>query len=518
MSTTEVKEGSSDAAAAALATVAAGGDAKTRRPLADLIEQNVDELSRALPPGIMTADRFIRIVLTEFRKTPNLLLCTPESFLGALFQTAQLGLEPGGQLGHAFLIPYKNSKLSREAGVDVLECQLQIGYKGFVELGGRRGIIMRARELRENDDFDFDLGSDEFLRHKWKPGADRGEVVAFWGKAVMPDGKVTFTVMEIPEINERRDRSSAVQAAKRHDWMKTPWDTDYDAMARKTVIRAMVPQIALAPELQTALRADEAVVERDAKGDLSYLYRDAIEIGGGGVGSGVPTAEDVTSALNDMEDNHTRIACSKYIRDNFGAADQLTDEMVPAVLKIVQEWPAVLNRGSQPPPAQGAPPADEPPLEVDLSGYPEAVREHLEKAPRQDALDAMGWLEEEYGPDTSKWDVGEVAKALQESLTATRAAPEQKPASDAPQAAPPAEGDPGPQDPQGSAEAVHGVPPELLARTEEAIKTWSFDTVKQKLREWGLSATGGEAKCRLRLLQFLAKERAAGNQAVEALF
>lgn len=349
---TDITEGSSEATELAVAQAAQGG-IKGRRPLADLVRDNLSEIEKALPPGIMDAERFNRIVLTELRRTPKLLVCTPESFFGALFQTAQLGLEPGGSLGHAFLIPYDNSRLG------VTECQLQIGYKGFVELGGRRGILIKAREVRAGDDFDFELGSNEHLHHSYKldPDNPRAEqpVIGYYGKVVMSDGKTTFHVMDKSEINKRRDRSSAVRSGR-----NTPWNTDYDAMARKTVIRAMVPQIALAPDLQIALRADEAIVQRGDQGDLSYLYRDAIDIPAQSAAG--PTAEDVTSALNDLP-NAERLACSKYLLDNFGPVDQISEDAARACLTIAQEWPAVLGRdiahdpttGEIPPEATEAP-------------------------------------------------------------------------------------------------------------------------------------------------------------------
>ena len=234
--TTNIAQGNSDSQSRRLPAAAQGiKPGVARKGLAEMVERQMEEIAKALPPGIMTPERFARIVLTEFRKNPSLLACTPESFLGALFQTAQLGLEPGGSLGHAFLIPYKNGKLTKERGYDVWECQLQIGYKGYIELAGRRGIIMRAREVHKNDRFAFDLGTDEHLTHSWALGDDRGDVVGFWGKAVMPDGRATFTVMDTNEVNERRDRSSAVQYARRQGLDEDAGTPTISPAGRKTL-------------------------------------------------------------------------------------------------------------------------------------------------------------------------------------------------------------------------------------------------------------------------------------------
>jgi recombination protein RecT len=45
------------------------------------------QLSVALPKA-MTPERLVRVVTTECRKTPALLNCNPESFLGAVLQCA----------------------------------------------------------------------------------------------------------------------------------------------------------------------------------------------------------------------------------------------------------------------------------------------------------------------------------------------------------------------------------------------------------------------------------------------
>ena len=66
-----------------------------------------DQIAKALP-SVMTPERFTRIALTAVSNNPQLAHCTPMSFLGAMMQAAQLGLEPNTPLGQAYLIPYRN--------------------------------------------------------------------------------------------------------------------------------------------------------------------------------------------------------------------------------------------------------------------------------------------------------------------------------------------------------------------------------------------------------------------------
>jgi recombination protein RecT len=88
-------------------------------------------------PKHMTADRLARIATTEIRKVPKLAACDQASFLGAIMQCAQLGLEPGGALGHAYLIPFdKRQKVNGWETVST-EAQLIIGYRGMIDLARR---------------------------------------------------------------------------------------------------------------------------------------------------------------------------------------------------------------------------------------------------------------------------------------------------------------------------------------------------------------------------------------------
>src|SRR5690349_20981980 len=85
------------------------------------------EITNALTKH-QNADRMIRIVLTALRTTPDLALCSDTSFMACVLQSSQLGLEVNTPLGHAYLIPRRNSK----AGI--VECTLLVGYQGMIEL------------------------------------------------------------------------------------------------------------------------------------------------------------------------------------------------------------------------------------------------------------------------------------------------------------------------------------------------------------------------------------------------
>ena len=88
--------------------------------LMGMVNQLLPQIRKALP-SIMTPERFTRITITAIQNNPKLAQCSPVSFLTAMMNAAQLGLEPNTPLGQAYLIPYWNSKTRS------YECQFQIG-------------------------------------------------------------------------------------------------------------------------------------------------------------------------------------------------------------------------------------------------------------------------------------------------------------------------------------------------------------------------------------------------------
>lgn len=242
------------------------------KTLFDEVRDLTPQLAMAIPPGIITPERFVRTAITTIRKNTDLLNCTKASFLGAMMTAAQLGLEVEPSLGQAYLIPYGQ------------ECTLIIGYKGYIELAFRGGIIMESKAVREHDRFDFDFGSDSHLGHGWKLGEPRGEIIGYWGKASFPDGRTKFHVMDLEDIAKRRARSASASGKR------SPWHSDPEAMSMKTVIRAMIPQIPLTTELSRALEVDEGIVTmRGADRELAVSFPDPIIAGEVGQGQGPDT-------------------------------------------------------------------------------------------------------------------------------------------------------------------------------------------------------------------------------------
>lgn len=245
--------------ATALKAVATGQVTKTEKPkdLAHLLATpGVQAQLKAALPRHMTAERMARIATTEMRKVPKLGQCDPMSFLGAVIQCAQLGLEPGNALGHAYILPFdKREKVGGQWKTVRTEAQVIIGYRGMIDLARRSGQIVSidARAVYEGDKFECLLGLDARIDHvpDWQnPNrADPSKLRFVYAVAKLKDGGIQFDVMSRAEVEGIRARSKSADNG--------PWVTDFAAMAVKTVVRRLFKFLPVSIEMQTAVGLDE---------------------------------------------------------------------------------------------------------------------------------------------------------------------------------------------------------------------------------------------------------------------
>jgi recombination protein RecT len=191
----------------------------------------------------MTPERLLRIALTECRRTPKLAECSQASLLSSIFSCAQLGLEPGGSLGHAYLVPFGR------------EVQFILGYRGMIDLARRSGLLesISSHAVFEGDQFDCELGLDNTLKHKpdWSnPNrTDPGKLLFVYAVAKLKDGGHQFEVMSRQEVDQIRRRSKGGASG--------PWVSDFVAMALKTVVRRLFKWLPVSIELAKAVGMDE---------------------------------------------------------------------------------------------------------------------------------------------------------------------------------------------------------------------------------------------------------------------
>ena len=217
--------------------------------LKQYIQKMEPQIAKALP-SVITPERFTRIVTTALSTNPKLAECTPQSFLGAMMTSAQLGMEVNTPLGQAYLIPRWNSKKQCN------ECQFQLGYKGLIDLAYRSGEVstVSAQVVYANDEFEYELGLNPALKHK-PAYDDRGEPTYVYATFRTKDGGYGFECMSVAEIRKHAQQFS--DAYKRG--YTSPWVTNFEEMAKKTVLKRVLKYAPLQTDFVRQMAADDGV-------------------------------------------------------------------------------------------------------------------------------------------------------------------------------------------------------------------------------------------------------------------
>lgn len=280
-----------------LAAKATANAAQTKEPqnIKQWIVAMKPQIEAALP-SVITPERFSRMALTAVSSNPKLADCTPQSFMGALMQAAQLGLEPNTPLGQAYLIPFRNK--------GKMETQFQLGYKGLIELAHRSGEFrnIEARVVYENDEFRYSYGLEPELVHK-PAMSNRGNVICYYAVYTLVNGGFGFEVMSKEDIQDHAKKYSQAYGSS-----YSPWKTAFDEMAKKTVIKRVLKYAPIKTEFVRSLNTDESI-KTELNTDMADLPNENV----------FEEAEVIESESEDSE-----------------AADEFTDEEKAEILAAEQ--------------------------------------------------------------------------------------------------------------------------------------------------------------------------------------
>lgn len=222
--------------------------------LKDLVQSYRGQFEAALPKHL-DSERFVRIALTEITKNPKLKECSKETFMGALMTSAQLGLEPG-MLGQCYLIPFKK----KDGTVD---CNLQIGYKGLIELLRRTGQLsdIYGYPVYKGDKLTIKYGLDRTLEHEPNFEIEREEkdITGFYMVAILKDGTRAFEYMSLKEVLAHETKY------RKGNFKNEIWVKNLIEMALKTVCKKMLKWLPVSVEMVENLRKDFTTSTLDTK-------------------------------------------------------------------------------------------------------------------------------------------------------------------------------------------------------------------------------------------------------------
>lgn len=220
---------------------------KKNHPVVAMIKSNFDKIKEAMPQNLgLTPENMIRIALTEMRNNRNLHRCSPQSILGAIIMSTQLGLP--FQLGQAWLIPYKD------------EANFQIGWQGLKELVYRsdKVSLLYGESVHENDEFDFELGLNPTLKHK-PAKVNRGNEIGYYVVVKTKDDSSFFQYMSKDDVEKHRQQYSKMPNSP-------AWKSSFKAMALKTVfiqLSKWLPRSVSPKELQIATQRDNMTINAE---------------------------------------------------------------------------------------------------------------------------------------------------------------------------------------------------------------------------------------------------------------
>ena len=211
------------------------------------VKEMQGEIAKALP-SVISPERFTRMVLSAISTNPKLGECTPQSFLGAMMSSAQLGLEPNTPIGQAYIIPYRNH--------GVIEASYQIGYKGLIDLAYRSGevVAIQSHVVYRNDEFKIKYGLEPELEHVPADG-ERGEPIKVYAVFKTKGGGYGFECMSIDEVKEHAKKYSKAYSSG----YTSPWTTNFEEMAKKTVLKKALKYAPLSAEFMREVSADETI-------------------------------------------------------------------------------------------------------------------------------------------------------------------------------------------------------------------------------------------------------------------
>lgn len=221
--------------------------------LQGLLDKHGEQIARALPKH-MGLERFKRVAFTTALKNERLLMADQKSFVSALIQSAQLGLEVDDVRGHAYLVPFWNNKMKR------MDVQFIPGYKGLLELAYRSDALLSidVNVVWDKEPHIYKAGDNAKIDHDPQPPSKRGEnKIAVYAIAHLKGGGITRQWLWKEDVEKIRNMSKSYQAYKEGKLSECIWVDHEEIMWVKTAIRHIAKFIPQSSELQRAVTIEE---------------------------------------------------------------------------------------------------------------------------------------------------------------------------------------------------------------------------------------------------------------------
>ena len=219
-------------------------------------------------------DRFVTSIVSAVQANPQLARCTNQSILSAALMGESLQLPPSPQLGYYYMVGYKAKKQINGRWQDVEEAQFQLGWKGILQLAIRSGQYKSivVNEIKEGE-IDYNPITEEINLHPIMNPAERekAKTIGYYAAFELVSGFKKEMFAPVEKIQAHAKQYSKSYRYDLNSGKKSSvWSTNFDAMARKTMIRMLLSKWGImSVEMQQAYINDMGVIDDD--GTVRYV-------------------------------------------------------------------------------------------------------------------------------------------------------------------------------------------------------------------------------------------------------
>ena len=201
--------------------------------------------------GEKKAKTFISTLISICNGNPKLKECEHRSIVGAAGLAAITDLSISPTLGQAYIVPFKG------------KATFQVGWKGLVQLAHRTGkyTALNAGKVCEGEITGINPVTGEAILGE----KTSDEVVGYVAYMRLTNGFEKTLYMTKAEIEEHALKYSQSYAYdKKFGKKSSPWSTNFDAMASKTVLKRLLNNYGiLSTEMAEVIQADQGVVDKN---------------------------------------------------------------------------------------------------------------------------------------------------------------------------------------------------------------------------------------------------------------
>ena len=204
------------------------------------------------------ANSFMSSVISVANGNPKLRNAEPMSIIGAAMVAATMQLQVIPTLGQCYIIPYGK------------KAQFQVGYLGLLQLCQRSGQFKKilAAPVHEGEYVSGDEFDEEYVFDKKQKKSDK--VIGYMAKFELLNGFTKVAYWDIEKVKAHATKFSQAFRAG----FNSPWKSDFDAMAQKTVLKSILKFAPKSIEMQNAVTFDQSVINTNTS-DVQDLDIDA---------------------------------------------------------------------------------------------------------------------------------------------------------------------------------------------------------------------------------------------------